>query len=59
MTYWEKNPEPERIVQGAKNRASRLRALGNAVVPQQAYPIFKAIMEAEKHVRKSVNGKQY
>jgi len=23
-----------------------LKALGNAVVPQQAYPIFRAIMEA-------------
>ena len=47
MTYWEKVPEPERIVQGTKDRGARLRALGNAVVPQQAYPIFKAIMEAE------------
>ena len=47
MTYWEKVPEPGRIVQGTKDRGARLRALGNAVVPQQAYPIFKAIMEAE------------
>lgn len=23
----------------------RIKSLGNAVVPQQAYPIFKAIME--------------
>ena len=47
LTYWQKAPEPERIVQGTKGRGARLRALGNAVVPQQAYPIFKAIMEAE------------
>jgi hypothetical protein len=28
-----------------KDRAKKLKALGNAVVPAQAYPIFAAIME--------------
>ena len=40
--------EPPRIATGVKDRVARLKALGNAVVPAQIYPIFKAIMEVEK-----------
>ena len=29
---------------------ARLKALGNAVVPQQAYPIFRAVAEIKKEV---------
>lgn len=39
--------EPPRVIQGQKNRAKRLKCLGNAVVPQQVYPIFAAIAEIE------------
>ena len=36
-----------RIAEGVKDRANRLKCLGNAVVPAQFYPIFKAIWEVE------------
>ena len=35
---------------GAKNRIEQLKCYGNAVVPQQAFPIFKAISEIEGEV---------
>jgi len=39
--------ESPRVVMKSKNRAKRLKCLGNAVVPQQIYPIFRAIVEVE------------
>jgi DNA (cytosine-5)-methyltransferase 1 len=46
--YWDTEPDIPRIAKGVKDRVSRLKALGNAVVPVQAYPIFWAIAEIEK-----------
>ena len=39
-----------RLAKGVKMRKERIKALGNAVVPQQAYPLFKAIAAMHKEV---------
>lgn len=41
--YWDIEPDIPRITEGAAHRCDRIKALGNAVVPQQFYPIFEAI----------------
>ena len=42
---WAVEPDVGRVAHGIPARVDRLKCLGNAVVPQQAYPIFKALME--------------
>lgn len=43
--WWAVEPDVGRVAHGVPNRVDRLKCLGNAVVPQQFYPIFRAIME--------------
>ncbi|NWN81080.1 DNA cytosine methyltransferase [Bacillus sp. (in: firmicutes)] len=44
---WTPEPDVGRVAHGVPNRVDRIKGLGNAVVPQQIFPIFKAIMEQE------------
>lgn len=48
--YWGREPEgiPKITNNKDKNAKERIKCLGNAVVPMQFYPVFKAIAEAEK-----------
>ena len=46
--WWAVEPDVGRVAHGVPNRVDRLKCLGNAVVPQQFYPIFRAIAEVEK-----------
>jgi DNA (cytosine-5)-methyltransferase 1 len=47
-SWWSVEPNVGRVAYGVPNRMDRLKSLGNAVVPQQIYPIFKAIMEVSQ-----------
>ncbi len=40
---WAIEPDVGRVADGVPHRVDRLKCLGNAVVPQQFYPIFRAI----------------
>ena len=46
--YWDKEPEGiPRVAKGIPKRKQRLEGLGNAIVPQVAYEIFKSIVASE------------
>lgn len=42
---WATEPDVGRVASGIPHRVDRLKCLGNVVVPQQAYPIFRALRE--------------
>ncbi len=45
--WWTIEPSVGRVANGIPNRVDRIRCLGNAVVPQQIYPILQAIADIE------------
>ena len=47
--FWLPEPlEIPRVRENVKGRINRLKCLGNAVVPQQFYPVFRAIADIER-----------
>ena len=46
-SWWATEPGVGRVANGIPNRMDRIRCLGNAVVPQQFCPIFKALAPME------------
>ena len=47
---WGRGTQPgiRRVVDGLANRNDRIKAVGNAVCPPQAFPIFASIMEVDR-----------
>jgi len=43
--WWKSEPNVGRVAHGVSDRVDRLKGLGNAIVPQVAYQILKAIKE--------------
>ena len=43
--FWAAEPDVGRVAHGIPARVDRLKCIGNAVVPQQAYPIFRELKE--------------
>lgn len=49
--FWSTEPDVGRVANGVPLRVDRLKALGNAVVPAQIYPILAAIKQIDDLIR--------
>ena len=49
-SWWPAEPNVGRVAHGVPSRVDRLKCLGNAVVPQQFYPVFRAIADIERGI---------
>lgn len=47
QNWWAVEPNVGRVANGIPSRVDRLKCLGNAVVPQQVYPVLRAIADYE------------
>jgi DNA (cytosine-5)-methyltransferase 1 len=45
---WIQEPDIPRVAKGVKERVNRLKGLGNAIVPQVAAEIIRAMIEVEE-----------
>ena len=48
-SWWEAEPGMGRVVDGLPGRVDRLKGLGNAIVPQVAFELFKAVESVHRH----------
>ena len=48
-SWWEAEPGMGRVVNGLPGRVDRLKGLGNAIVPQVALELFKAVESVHRH----------
>jgi len=46
--FWEVEPQVDRVANGISRRLDRLKGLGNSIVPQIAYELFKVIEQFNK-----------
>lgn len=56
--WWDTEPDVGRVADGIPNRVDRIKALGNAVVPQQFAPIFRAIAQVQQLFTRETSGEE-